>query len=203
MELNEIKEKIKNFDFKFLKYLNQETKELSNKVILFSSILIFLNLNFLSVQEFEITGIKILVEKNILGILILLINTYYFLQFRNSSKIDSLISVLPNDFTEITDELITRVDKNTKEMNKLEAEARKRLDEKNFDQNYINDIEKKGETLKNDEAVVLLNNWRDLTNKGYKYHKRNILLNQLFPKFCYVISILSFGVLLYYNYKTM
>lgn len=197
MEIEEIKEEIKNFDFNFLKYINSETKELGNKVILFSSLIIFVNLNYISISELEFTGVKILMEKDILLIIFFFVNIYYFLQFINSTKIDSLIARVPDSFADISKKLTLKVDIRTKSVNRLTKEYNEAIESKDFGEEKMKSLSNKKSELDNDDILELTKYWKDFAKKGINYHKRNRLLNQIFPIVCFVISILSFAVLLF------
>lgn len=197
MEIEEIKEEIKNFDFNFLKYLNSETKELGNKVILFSSLIIFVSLNYISISELEFTGVKILMEKHILLIIVFFVNVYYFLQFINSIKIDSLIAKVPNNFIEISEKLTLKVNILSESIKSLHKEFDDVIKEPNFEEVRMNILLNKINELDKDGILKLKNYWEDFARKGINYYKRNRLLNQIFPIVCFVISILSFAVLLF------
>ena len=190
-------EEIKNFDFNFLKYLNSETKELGNKVILFSSLIIFVSLNYISISELEFTGVKILMEKHILLIIVFFVNVYYFLQFINSIKIDSLIAKVPNNFIEISEKLTLKVNILSEAIKSLHKEFDDVIKEPNFEEVRMNILLNKINELDKDGILKLKNYWEDFARKGINYYKRNRLLNQIFPIVCFVISILSFAVLLF------
>jgi hypothetical protein len=103
MQVAIIKEKIKNVDFNFIRYIRDETKAYSNKVIFLSFLTILLCLEVVKIEELELEGIKVNIKPYVLVLLICIINLYYFLQFLNSVKIDILVTKLPNQITEVFD----------------------------------------------------------------------------------------------------
>ncbi len=191
MNLHELQQKIKNFNFDFLKYINPETKELNNKVILFSSIIIFLNFNYFTISELEITGLKIIIEKNVLTIMLILINSYYFLQFYMSMKIDILLAKIPNEFTQICEIVNSKIDVLNQEMAQITIEYQTIAKNKDFDEETLKLLNERYEIAKNDNTVEILNNWQKRISEALKYHDRNQLLNFLFPIFWYSVSVLS------------
>ncbi len=191
MTIEELQNKIKNFNFDFLKYTNPETKELNNKVILFSSILMFFNLNYFTISELEITGLKVIIEKNILAIILALINTYYFAQFYMSLKIDIFLAKIPDEFTEICDNVNSKILEATLELQQITEEYNDIKYHKSFDDEKLKILKEKIDTAQKNNPVEKLAEWQKRISTAIKYHNRNHLLNQFFPIIWYLLSIVS------------
>lgn len=175
MEFTELKKKIKNFDLKFLKYIDPETKELGNKVILFSCIVVLLSFYKTSISEIEINGIKFELGRELLLGILFIINFYYFLLFLNASKIDQLLAKMPSEYTEISDLLYEKSNNFIIDTENIIKKKESQLTEK--EKENLNEEIKK---LDNDSTTTeeLLSYWKEVTEDAIKYNNQNRLLNQ-------------------------
>ncbi|MFK3902691.1 hypothetical protein ACI2LI_34705 [[Kitasatospora] papulosa] len=196
MEIEDLQKKISQFNFDFLKYINSETKELSNKVILFSSIIVFLNLKYLSISELDISGLKVIMEKNILIFILFFINTYYFLQFYNSLRIDILLAKIPNEYGEICNEINLKMKDILNRMSDIESRMSIAI------RSEYSDQKAKDESIEigNNPVIKILNDWIKNTTEAIKFYEWNRNINSSFPFLCYLISILTFIILIIQKY---
>lgn len=193
MEIEELQKKISHFNFGFLKYINSETKELSNKVILFSSVIVFLNLKYLSISDLEIiSGLKVIMEQNILIFILFFINTYYFMQFCNSIRIDLLLAKIPNEYSEICNEINLKMNDILHKMSKTEDKMQYSINNNYIDKEATNEAQE----IENNPVIKILNDWITNTNHAIKFHKWNQNINLSFPFLCYLVSTLSFIILI-------
>ncbi len=201
MNIEDLEKKIKAFDFEFLRFINPTTKELSNKVILFSSIIIFFNLDYLEISELEISGLKVILQKNKLIIMLFLINSYYFFQYLNSIKIDLLLAKVPTEFSEISKMIDSKVNEVTSEINKIIIETQNSSKNENHEIK-MEKISKKADLLFNNKAITIAEKWKKTIEDIIRYNNMNMLLHYYFPTLCYIVSILSFAELAFKILRT-
>lgn len=173
--LDKIRESLNSIEFGFIKYINEETKNLGNMVLFFSFIIIILSTNFINIEELELNGIKISLKNQYLLYLLLLINAYYFFQFSFSLKIDNLNFKLPIIVEEIQTEFEEKVLEVHKYINNLEFEydilekelKSTKIEELNdVDLKDIIKIQNKTEELQKQSEVLKKNNEKFLEIKN-------------------------------------
>lgn len=120
-----------------------------------------------------------------------LINTYYFLQFYMSLKIDTFLAKIPNEFTEICEIVNSKIFEATDEMARITKEYNKIAEDKSFDEETLKILAQRYDKVKDDNVVEKLNSWQKSMSKALGYHNGNVLLNHIFPYLWYSISIIS------------
>ena len=137
-----------SIDYNFVKYLNIETQKLGNKVIFFSSLIILIYTNFITINEFDISGIKVNIENKYFLLLIFLINSYYFIQFYFNTQIDKLNFKIPDDFNQQFDIMEKEIEKLGLEIETINDKSNKLNETINLANTDI-DVEKIQERIKN------------------------------------------------------
>ncbi|SHK84491.1 hypothetical protein [Chryseobacterium polytrichastri] len=138
--------KLKKLDLKQAKsYLSEQSISFSNKTVLTSSAIILMSLNFLVVNEIDIQGVKVTINGRILIFVLLLINLYYFLQFKLSSEVDNNpAELLPEDYLNMQNE-ISKIISNGKEVLNKQLSRQEEINE---------EIKKYG--IDSNEATILI-----------------------------------------------
>jgi hypothetical protein len=186
MENQELENRIKNFDLRFIKYIDSETKEFGNKVILLSSMIVLVLFYKSSASEMDFTGIKLEIEKRTLLIILFVVNLYYLIQFIIAIKIDKLLVKIPYEFDQISNIIFEKFEKYQKEH--LELKNRDSIE--NLTSEEMSNFFKKAEALENDNIGELIKEWKGKTNGAVNFLRWNKSLNIYFPLICYGISIL-------------
>jgi hypothetical protein len=197
-DINTIKEKIRNVDFNFIRYIQEETKSYGNKVILFSSLIILLCLNIVKIKELELEGIKINVKPYLVIIILVIISIYYFLQFLNSAKIDNLVSKMPNEITEIFRLIDNAREIRKQKLDNLTEEYKIALEKNQVDEVTQNKLESKRKEIEEEDYLEISDRWISLSTTFLKHHQRNMQLNIYFPKIYFAIAIISFLLRMYW-----
>jgi hypothetical protein len=186
-----------NADFTFINYIKEETKSYANKVILFSTIIILISLKIISIREIEFEGFKIETKEYMLIVIILIVNIYFYLQFLNSIKIDSLVANIPNEISSITDEVLKKLDEETEKLNLINEKHQKLLISGNLNEKNKEDLLNETSKINNGETSKLLKNWYQTYTKLVKRHKNNEKLYVFFPSFCFWVATIIFILRIY------
>jgi hypothetical protein len=190
MDINNLEQRIRNFDFNFLNYISSETKHLSNKVIFFSCITLFLNFKILTLKELELEGISIEIKNEIINVILFFINLYFFLQFRNSIRIDVLMLKIPEEHKNISKTISNFYAEQTRKMENLSEQYRKAL----HDEDYSVETSDRLSAIQNkieEEIPDSFDTWIENSQKSMRYKNYNLALNQYFPSLCFITSFIS------------
>lgn len=190
MDFATLENRIKKFEFSFLNYISNETKELSNKVIVISCVIIFINFNVIILKQLELGGLTVEINEKMINIIFLFINTYFFLQYRNSIRIDIILLKIPDDHKAICEAISNFYDNQTRKINELKEEYEKALKNKDFSTKTSEKLSLIKEKIEQ-EIPNTFNTWIDSSRKSIVYKNHNLWLNQYFPTFCFFISLLS------------
>lgn len=100
----EYKQKLKNLDFKnAISFLSEQSINFGNKTVTTSSLIILLSLNFIVINGVEIEGVSISINVVIITLVLLIVNIYYYQQFRLYSDVDKKDGFPTEIFTLIKD----------------------------------------------------------------------------------------------------
>lgn len=150
--------KLKKLDLKQAKsYLSEQSISFSNKTVLTSSAIILMSLNFLVVNEIDIQGVKVTINGRILIFVLLLINLYYFLQFKLSSEVDNNpAELLPEDYLNMQNEISTIISNGNEVLNKQlsrQEEINEEIKKYGIDSNEATILIRELKSIKDDMVV--------------------------------------------------
>lgn len=146
--------KLKKLDLKQAKsFLSEQSISFSNKTVLTSSAIILMSLNFLVVNEIDIQGVKVTINGRILIFVLLLINLYYFLQFKLSSEVDNNpVELLPEDYLNMQNEISTIIS-NGKEVLNKQLSRQEEIKKYDIDSNEATIVIRELKSIKDDMVV--------------------------------------------------
>lgn len=196
MDIKDFNNRVNEIDFKFIKYISDETKQYANKVLFLSFTMLLITFKIVVVEQFSFEGIDVKVEESYLIIVIFLVSIYYYLQFYFSIKIDSLLVKIPSEILLINDFISKEYLKITKSYEDLRNDYSESLNKETFYKSEFNDFLAKKDKIERsmNENEKVYSDWNLKFNKVLFYNKVNFWINRIFPTMCFLTSSLSFIV---------